>query len=136
MAGEWKDSPEAAARAGQKSRKHGMKAVEARGREALDPAEVQRLEDLRELLATEPGRMEVRGELAARVAIIVERGFQWLGVNGEEHFAKGTGPLKYLGVYSGLLARLLDNWPELDGGERVIELERIQKVLEDHDGTP
>ena len=112
-----------------------MGAVAARGRDALDPAEVQRLEDLRELLATEPGRMEVRQELAARVAIIVERGLQWLGVHGEEHFAKGTGPLKYLGVYSGLLARLLDNWPELDGGERVIELERIQKVLEDHDGT-
>jgi len=122
-------------KAAQSNIKHGMGAVAARGRDALDPAEVQRLEDLRELLATEPGRIEVRQELAARVAIIVERGFQWLGANGEEHFAKGTGPLKYLGVYSGLLARLLDSWPELDGGERVIELERIQKVLEDHDST-
>ena len=103
--------------------KHGIFAIEARGRTALDPAEVGRLEDLRELLASQPGRMQVRQELAARVVIIVERGFQWLEANGDAHFAKGTGPLKYLGVYSGLLARLLDNWPNpIEGARDVTEL--------------
>ena len=100
------------------ARKHGMEAVVARGREALEPKEVMRLEDLRKLMDSKPGRIEVRKELAARVATIVDRGFQWLDVNGDAHFAKGTGPLKYLGVYSGLLARLLDNWPDPIEGAR------------------
>ena len=107
------------------SEKHGMFALADRGRAALDPAEVQRLDELRELMVTQPGRLKVRQELAARVALIVDRGSAWLDSSSEEHYAKGTGPLKYLGVYSGLLARLLDNWPNpIEGARDVTELVR------------
>lgn len=107
-------------KAGQKGNTHGMFALRDRGRAALEPSEIASLDELRDLLATHPGRVEVRTELAARTMMIVDKGYQY--VEGE-HFTKGGGPLRYLAVYSNLLARLLDNWPDpIEGARDVTEL--------------
>ena len=110
---------------------HGLHTIERRGREALNPAEVQSIGELRAMLDTPPGRIEVRKELTARIALIVARGVRYLEQDGIEHFQKGTGPLKYIAVYAGLLQRLLDKWPDpLDEAINVsIVLERAQESL-------
>jgi len=120
--GTWggRDPVEDGRKAGQTSKTHGMEALAARGRAALDPAEVASLDELRDLLNTHPGRIEVRTELAARTMMIVEKGYQH--VEGK-HFTEGGGPLRYLAVYSNLLARLLDSWPDpIEGAKDVTEL--------------
>lgn len=98
-------------------RTHGMQSIAARGVAAVEElGKVERLSELRLLLATEPGRTEVRVELAARLAIICEAGFEYLRKQAEAGdntaIADGTGPIKYLSVYANSLERMLRTWPE------------------------
>ena len=110
---------------------HGLHTIERRGREALNPAEVQSIGELRAMLDTPPGRIEVRKELTARIALIVARGVHYLEQDGIEHFQKGTGPLKYIAIYAGLLQRLLDKWPDPLGEAIDVSevLEQAQETL-------
>ena len=87
---------------------------------------------LRELVATQPGRIQLREDLTVALARLVAQGYAYLETEqGVVHKLNGDGPLKYLGWTSNLLARLLRDWPSpIDEALRVGELERLEEVLE------
>jgi hypothetical protein len=112
------------------SRKHGAYALERRGEGALQPVQRTRLQELKEQLASEPGRLEYRRELAAFLAMIVELG----GANIREIAEAGgniwdSSPVSRLGVYLNSLIRLLDGWPKEEG-----ERYDITDILRGKDG--
>ena len=99
------------------SRKHAAYALERRGESSLEPVQRTRLQELKEQLATDPGRLEYRRELAAFLALIVELG----GASIREIADRGgnvweSSPISRLGIYLNSLIRLLDGWPKEDGG--------------------
>ena len=116
--------------------KHGIIAAERGGPEALmrvDPKLVKRLSELRLLVDTEPGRREIRLELAARLALIMELGTAEISrviERGDDVF--DTPVLgRYLSFANGL-HRMLRDWPDpIEEAQFVEEMDRIHKVLAD-----
>ena len=97
----------------QASRKHAVYAFEHRGPEALDPLQVGRLNELRQMLEDSPGRTELRRELTARMALICELGFAHLRQqteNGEDIWQGGI--IRRLGSYVAETRRLLDSFED------------------------
>lgn len=95
----------------QAARKHGIRAFETRGEDALLPAQITRLAELRLQLRDAPGRMELRQELTARMALIVEIGFAHIAeqrARGEDIWEGGI--IKRYGTYAAELRRLLDSF--------------------------
>lgn len=101
--------------------KHGM-------RERGINAEIDRLTVL---LATNPGRIAVRQELAANLVLIIQRGLNYLDTDiGAGYAREGAGPLSYLGGYMNTLERMLRTWPDpIEEALHVDELKRIDEVL-------
>ena len=117
-----------------------MHALAASGDGSLSPVELMSLRELKLALNDPTVRREIREELAARLVIIVRRGFEHLKKN-PTHYETGDGPIKYLGVYANLLLRTLDKWPSaVDEAIHVEELKRIDKVIaearEEHNERP
>lgn len=75
MAKQRLDNSERARLAGQASKTHGAYVFEDCEEAALDPQEVASLRELRALVESEPGRKEVRVEIAARPVIIARKVF-------------------------------------------------------------
>ncbi len=96
------------------ARKHSIHAFEGRGEKALDPSRIERLTELRQQLAVEPGREEYRLELTARMAMICELGFAHLRQQAEagDDIWEG-GIIRRLATYVGETRRLLES---IDGG--------------------
>lgn len=110
--------------------KHGVFAENLTTIERLQPEKINRLVELRQLVKTEPGRLEIREELTARMALIVDLGFSHLAqqqAEGDDIFA--TAVLKRLQGYVAETRRLLDSFEELEPGFNA-EHERIRKVLD------
>jgi hypothetical protein len=103
----------------QASRTHGMYALENRGEAALDPEGRTRLQELRELFESEPGRVEYRKELAAHIALMLELGFSSVRETAERggNIWKSS-PVGRMGTYLNSLIRLIDGWPK-DKGELI-----------------
>ena len=94
---------------------HGMRGLEISGPKSLDSAKYDRLSDLRRIVATHPGRQELRQELAARVALLVEIGFHELVKTHEDGKSIWESPV--IGRYSTYLAelrRVLETFPADD----------------------
>ena len=118
---------------------HGMKLAEGGERSLIhfDPKLVKRLDELRVLMDTEPGRRDLRVELGARVALIVELGIAEIGRQMEQQGSDlfDTSVIHKLGTYVNTLSRMLRDWPSpIDDAIQVTELERIDKALKDHGG--
>ena len=92
----------------QAARSHGIHGIEKRGEDALDPQGVDRLCELRQLLAEESGRKEYRLELTARMALICELGFAHLQQKAEagEEIWEG-GIIRRLATYVAETRRLI-----------------------------
>lgn len=116
----------------QASRKHGIHAFESRGERALAPAEVARLQELRNLVRTAPGRREIREEIVARLVVIARKVFNDMEqMAGSEEWWE-SGVVKRGGTYLAELRRWLDTFPTQDGSQYDAELERIREVVEEH----
>lgn len=120
--------------------KHGMR-LAAGGEYSLihvDPRLVKRLGELRELLATEPGRLDVRLELISRYAIIVELGMAEVGRaidRGDDLF--DTPVIAKLATYMNALQSAIDKFP--DPLDEAIDVEAVltsarEKLDEVEDG--
>jgi hypothetical protein len=97
----------------QASRKHGEYAFRRRGDDALEPSQISALSELRELVETNPGRLELRKELTARMALICEIGFSYLREqveDGEDIWAGGI--INRLSTYVAETRRLLDSFSD------------------------
>ena len=90
------------------------------------------IQELRVLVASKPGRLELREELTAQLIKLVLGGYAYLETErGLMHKIDGKGPMLYLGWASNLLARLLKEWPSpIDTALHVAELKKIDDVLE------
>ena len=95
------------------ARKHAIYAFESRGVQALDSAQVERLVELRQMLADAPGRTEFRRELTARMALICELGFAHLREQTEvgQDIWQG-GIIGRLATYVAETRRLLDSFED------------------------
>lgn len=92
------------------ARKHSIHAFESRGEEALNPSKINRLRELRQLLAEDPGRIEYRLELTARMALICELGFAHLKAKADaEEDIWESGVIRRLATYVAETRRLLDS---------------------------
>ena len=95
-------------------RTHGVHSFERRGQDALEPAQVARLVELRQMVSDAPGRTELRRELTARMALICELGFAHLrqqAENGEDVWQGGI--IRRLGSYVAETRRLLDSFEDV-----------------------
>lgn len=117
--------------AGRGNKKHGQFALEASGLESLDPQGITRLTELRALMETAPGRLEVRVELAARFALLLEMGFEHMrrqAENGEDIW--DAGPIKHMSTYANTLTRLMNTHPQaIDEAIDVTEMVKEAKEV-------
>ena len=117
----------------QAARTHGMYALRDRGEDAMTPNQRSRLQELKELFSSEPGRVEYRRELAAFCALLVEVGMG----NIREGVESGLNvwemsPTKNIAVFMNSLIRLLDNWPkESKPPENIGAL--VGRIVEEHE---
>lgn len=104
-------------------RTHGIYAFRDNGPEALDASKVGSLQELRELVSTQPGRMELRQEMAARVALICYLAYgEMVEVADEKGKSIFDAPVtKRAGTWFAELRRLLDAWPDDDDSANVLE---------------
>jgi len=105
----------------------------------LPQEKIARLAELREMVASNEGRLEAREELAARCLLIVDLGFSYLA---EKHKAGENiwqlDPIKRLQGYIAESRRLLDSFAELPPGldaeaervGKVIDAQRVRKVID------
>lgn len=122
------------------ARKHGLRAFEARGEASLyDPRKIERLSDLRALVAKESGRLEIRQELTARMGLLVELGFDSLR---ERYSGDHLTPqlkaklwsdpvIARLATYAALLHRLLNSFPEDKAPDEAAKI--LNLIREDSD---
>lgn len=121
------------------ARKHGLSSFERHGDKSLiDPKEINALAELRLLVKTVPGRLDIREELTARVALLTSIGFSSLF----ERYGNPELParlrvkmwedpvMKRLATYAALLDRLLRGFPPEMSEDYKEELERIRKAVE------
>lgn len=112
------------------ARKHGIRALEDAGPKSLEPQQVGRLQELRQLVRTHPGRMELRIELTARAALIVDLAMSELtrhADSGESIFDSMV--IKRGGTWFAELRRLLADFPE-DSSDHA-ELAHIYTVIQE-----
>lgn len=112
--------------------KHGIDSFAAHGDGRLQARQITRLSELRQLVESEPGRMDLRKELTARTMLIVELGYAHLrqqAEKGEDIWAGGV--IRRLASYIAETRRLLDSFP---GEGRYIDTEliKIQRVIDEH----
>ena len=116
---------------------HGMDALNKGGPEAImriDPKMVARLSELRDMMNTEPGRREIRLEVGARLALIVELGMAELGRAIQEPGIDlfDTAVMGRIGGYINSLNRLLLRWPSpVKEAIDVNELARAKKRVDE-----
>lgn len=90
--------------------------------EKLPVAQRSRYLELRQALAEQPGRDDLRAELAANLGMLCEIGFSTLSeINSRGDDVWESPVIRTLGGYLNLLARLLDNWPKRDDRQAVLE---------------
>ena len=90
----------------------------------------RRIIDLRQQIATHPGRIELQQELAAELAYLLSAGTQYLSTKqGAVHLQKGGGPLGYMSWCYGHLIRMLRDWP--DPADSAVPLEAVLKETEE-----
>ncbi len=124
--------PEQKRLAGQKGRKHGIYAIEARGEAALDEVAAMDYQELRQALRDPQAREEIKLELMARLTIMMRVGFDQMGVvaeRGGDPF--GTPVVGRLGTYMNLLARLLGSFPVNRPDSLADEVDRIKALITD-----
>src|SRR3990172_10127221 len=127
-------------RAGEANRQHGMDAIAGRG--AL-PADQMAIEigqmgftELRAGLRDPAIREAVRDEMTARLAFVMEAGFNWLRKTaeaGRDPFA--TPAAKRVPSYLALLERMLRTYPKAEQRDQMAnELSRIRALMKDYEG--
>ena len=126
--------------AGQQSRSHGFYAFRDRGEAGLiDPKEVSKLSELRAMVKSDSGRIELKRELAARLGLLAEIGFRSLHdrYGGQQARKSSAGNMwddpviKRLATYLNLYVRVLDSFSgEDDSNEYREELKRIYEAID------
>ncbi len=110
--------------------KHGIYSFQNRGDKSLNPQRVGRLAELRELVQTQPGRQELREELAARCALIVDLAMADLVKTHNDGHSIWTSPvIKRMGTFMAELRRVLDTFPadEVEGTAAEIITQAIKQ---------
>ena len=101
-------TPELQSKAGRSSQKHGLYSMEFSGPDALmDPAKITRMAELREALRTQPGRDDVRHEMACRLVLMVEMGFDSIR---ERYEAEGVTKKQKLQVWKDPIIQVLPRY--------------------------
>lgn len=107
---------------GQFQQTHGIHAFEDRGENALTPERGAYLRELKSRLATSGGRVEARQDLAAALGTIVNMGFSQMQQDAEaKKDIWNSGVVGRLGVYINAYIRLLDNWPDGEKPQNIID---------------
>ena len=110
------------------AKRHGIRQFEDRGPARLtDPAQIERFAELKRMVKSEPGRIELRQELAARAALLVDLGFsELIRTNEAGKSIWNTPTIKRMGTYMAELRRLLDSFPADDeltaSADKIIEM--------------
>ena len=117
-----------------------MYAFRDRGEAGLiDPQQISKLDELREMVKSDAGRIELKLELAARLGLLAEIGFGSLHDRYASKKARKshTGNLwddpviKRLATYLNLYVRVLDSFSrEDDSNEYREELKRIHEAID------
>ena len=111
---------------------HGTRSLENSGPSRLSPENISRLSELRDMVKSDSGRMDIRRELTARMALICDLGFSHLSQQQQDGANIWDGGIiRRLATYTAETRRLLDSFQELPAGFDA-ERERIKQVL-DHD---
>lgn len=114
---------ERAQKAGQASKKHGAYAFESRGEAALEPAEIASLQELRDLVRTEPGRQDVREEISARLIIVARKVFNDMELQLENPNWWDSGVVKRGATWIAELRRWIESFPpEFEAAMNVTEM--------------
>lgn len=114
------------------ARKHGIDALIERGPSTVEPGRVGRLAELRQLVRTHPGRMELREEMAVRCAMICDIAFSEIVVarrEGQPIF--DTPVMKRAATWFAELRRTLDGFPA--EGESGTAADIIRQAMGDED---
>ena len=112
--------------------RHGAYILRDRGESALTPAGKSRLQELKEQLASEPGRIEYRRDLAAFLALMVEMATSNIREKAEEgKDIWSLSPVSRLPTYINGLIKLLDHWPKEEDDRDITAV--LQGVAKDTD---
>lgn len=116
------------ARNQQAARKHGAYAFQSSGEASLAPEGRSRLAEIRELVRTQPGNLQLRQELAARTVMLAELGLAHLEerygqAEGDERFKLWSDPiLARLGTFIAEARRQLETLPTDKGRKTLNEV--------------
>lgn len=95
------------------AKKHGLHAFQERGEASLEPQQISRLAEIRQMVKDTPGRLELRNELTARMSMICELGFAHLAEEAKNgHDIWTSGVIKRLATYVAETRRLLDGYAD------------------------
>jgi len=110
------------------SRTHGIYSLRDSGPKTLDPVQIERYSELKQLVKTHPGRIELREELAARAALLVDLGFSELIKTASDGQSVWDSPvIRRMGTYMAELRRILDSFPANDNQQSANEI--IQELM-------
>ena len=105
---------------------HGIHSLEDSGPKTLNPAEIENLRELRQLVKTEPGRQEIREEIVSRLVIMARKFFGDIATAAQsERDFWNAGVVARGGTYLAELRRWLDTFPpEKPKNASIIEMLR------------
>jgi hypothetical protein len=114
---------------------HGIHTFERKGPAALSPFELDSLEELRQALATAPGRKDLKVEIIARLTIIARKFFSD-GMNrwNDPRFWD-SGPMARGGTYLAELRRWVESMPA-DDPEVLDAIEIVKQYRSDDPALP
>lgn len=110
--------------------KHGIHTFEQRGELALNPFEVNSLDELRAIVKTDPGRKEIKDEVVARLVIIIRKFFNDMQNNFKDPSWWNSGAVARGGTYLAELRRWLETYGASKDEINEVLLQAIQSAEE------
>jgi hypothetical protein len=117
--------------------KHGVRAFQRRGDEALTSSGRSRHSELHELVQTREGIIELLQQRAADAVMVCEMAISYVARQTQDgHTLADIPVMRVLPVYQNSAVRALHTLAEMmpkDNAPASAELEKIRKVIEEHD---
>jgi hypothetical protein len=124
-------------KAAQANAKHGAYAFQARGDDALTPTGRSRHSELRELVQSREGIIELLQQRAADAVMVCEMAISYVAKQTQDgHTLADIPVMRTLPVYQNSAVRALHTLAEMmpkDSVPASAELEKIRRVIEEHD---
>jgi hypothetical protein len=110
---------------------HGIHTFERKGPDALNPFEVDSLQELRALARTHEGRQAIREELLARLVIIDRKFFVDMQSKWNDPRFWDSGVITRGGTYLAETRRLLDTFPDKEDPNVIDAMDIVKQYRED-----